>query len=343
MNEVVIKKGFELELDNYAPQIQAALPPHIPVDRFKRTVITSLNQNPDLHAADRRSLFLACVRAAQDGLLPDGREAALVVFKTKDNRTNEYKKVVQYLPMVGGLIKRMRNSGEVSAVDTAVVYENDVFEYERGDNPFIKHKPNLASPGKPFAIYAIIKLTNGEILREVMSVADVEEVRATSRSKDSGPWRDWWAEMARKTALRRCSKRAPSSADLEQIMPDRDDDPVELQAIAAPARPTRQDFAQVEHQPDPAPEETLDQDMDRHIEAESLPGFAPYASWSEWVPAVNEKLYDMKTMSEMDGALATIEPLRAQLKEADEKLWARQNDAIETFRAQLLKGAKPKK
>ena len=206
--------NFEIEMSNYEPQIQAALPNHIPLERFKRVVITAVNQNPALTTADRRSLFLSCVRAAQDGLFPDGREAALVIFN----------KQVQYLPMIAGIIKRMRNSGDVAAVDSQIVHENDKFDYALGDDPHILHKPTLGDPGKPTAAYAIIKLTNGEVLREVMSVAQIEKVRAVSRAKDNGPWVSWWDEMARKTVLRRCSKRAPVSSDLDDMLRRDDED-----------------------------------------------------------------------------------------------------------------------
>ena len=228
--------NFEIEMANYDPQFQAALPAHIPLDRFKRVVITAINQNPDLMKADRRSLFLSCVRAAQDGLFPDGREAALVLFG----------KNVTYLPMVAGIIKRMRNSGDVAAVDTQIVHEHDEFDYRLGDQPHINHKPTLGEPGKPIAAYAIIKLTNGEVLREVMSVAEIEKVRKVSRAANNGPWVSWWDMMARKTVLRRCSKRAPVSSDLDAML-QRDDEAAlgsgrQGEAVVdTPPRPTRAD------------------------------------------------------------------------------------------------------
>lgn len=38
-----------------APEFKAALPPQIPVERFIRTIITTLQMNPDLLAAETRS------------------------------------------------------------------------------------------------------------------------------------------------------------------------------------------------------------------------------------------------------------------------------------------------
>jgi len=218
--------AFERDMAEYTPQILAVLPAHISLQRFERVVITAVNSNPELAKADRRSLFNACVKSAQDGLLPDGREAALVIFNTKvkgPDGKDHWEKRVQYMPMVAGIRIRMRNSGEVKSAVAEVIHENDEFHHEKGDNPHIIHKPILEDPGKPIGAYAIIKLTNGEVLREVMNLADIEKARAVSKMGDSGPWKTWFDEMARKTILRRCAKAAPMQSDLDTVF-KRDDD-----------------------------------------------------------------------------------------------------------------------
>lgn len=223
--------NFEIALAEYEPQIAAVLPAHIPPERFRRVVITAVNLNPDLLKADRRSLFTACVRAAQDGLYPDGREAALVMFG--QNAT--------YMPMIHGIRKRMRNTGEVKSADAQVVHERDEFSYQLGDEPHINHKPALGDRGNPIAAYAIIKLANGEVIREVMDVASIERVRQVSRSKNGGPWSQWWSEMARKTVLRRASKAAPTSPEVDMLL-RRDEDMTATEGNVAalpPPRPTR--------------------------------------------------------------------------------------------------------
>jgi recombination protein RecT len=194
------------------PEFAAALPPQIPVEKFIRTTLTAVQMNPDLLQADRRSLLGACMKAAQDGLLLDGREAAPVIFNTKDG------KKVQYMPMVGGILKKIRNSGELASISAQVAYDKDHFEYELGDNENIVHKPFLGDDrGKPIAVYAVAKTKDGAIYREVMSVADVEKVRASSKAGKFGPWVEWWDEMAKKTVIRRMAKRLPSSADVDQV------------------------------------------------------------------------------------------------------------------------------
>jgi recombination protein RecT len=200
-------------LTKMSAEFKAALPPQIPVDKFVRTTLTAVQMNPELLDADRRSLLGAAMKAAQDGLLLDGREAAPVIFRTKEGPK------VQYMPMVGGILKKIRNSGELASISAQVVYEKDHFDYELGDDEKIVHKPFLGGErGKAVAVYAIAKTKDGAIYREVMSVTDVEKVRASSRAANAGPWVQWWDEMAKKTVIRRIAKRLPSSADLEQVL-----------------------------------------------------------------------------------------------------------------------------
>ena len=212
--EITPMEAMRTTLTRMESEFKAALPPQIPVERFIRTTLTAVQMNPDLLDADRRSLLAGCMKAAQDGLLVDGREAALVIFKTKNGPS------AQYMPMLGGILKKLRNSGELSSIAAHVVYEADLFEYELGDNEMIKHKPHLGpNRGRMVACYAIAKTKDGSIWREVMSAAEIDAVRNVSRAKDYGPWSGPFAsEMWRKTVLRRLAKRLPSSADVDQVL-----------------------------------------------------------------------------------------------------------------------------
>ena len=192
------------------------------VDRFIRVVLNAVLSNGDLLDADRRSLISACMKAAQDGLMPDGREAVLNIYNTKikgrDGARDEWRKMAQYLPMVGGLIKKLYESGEVTYVDAACVYANDRFTYRRGDEPKLEHEPTLADDaGLIVAAYAVIKLKNGEVKREVMPRRDIESVRNASKSKDSGPWVTWYDQQAIKSVIKRAYKQLPKADAFEKL------------------------------------------------------------------------------------------------------------------------------
>lgn len=241
------------EVAKMQAQFQAALPAHVPAEKFVRVVMTAVNSNPDLQNADRRSLLEAAMKAAQDGLIPDGRESAFVVFNTNAGTKQQPRwiKKVQYMPMVWGIAKKIRNSGELESLTANVVYEHDSFEYRLGDDEQILHSPKmLGSRGKPIGAYAIIKTKAGGIYREVMNEEEINAVRDISKAKDSGPWSGpFFTEMWRKTVLRRLAKRVPMSTDNEALM-QRDDElydldnarnvtPVPATPIAIP-QPTRE-------------------------------------------------------------------------------------------------------
>jgi recombination protein RecT len=213
-------------------EIYKALPKDIDPDRFIRTVVTAVQMNPKLLEADRRSLFASCMKAAQDGLMPDGREAVLNIYSTKVKNPggDSWVDMVQFLPMVRGLLKAMRNSGEVASVDAAAVYERDHFRFVRGDDPRIEHEPYLGAEeaGDVVAAYVIVKLVNGETHREVMSKRDIEKVREASKAPNGPGWSKWYDQFAIKSVVKRAYKLLPSSSDRLDRVIEHDNEAMEF-------------------------------------------------------------------------------------------------------------------
>lgn len=204
---------FRTSLTAMKPELQKALPPHVSVERFERVTMTALQTNPKLLQADRRTLFGAVTKAAQQGLLPDGREGAIVQFKDQ----------AQWMPMVAGIMKLVRNSGEISTWSVQAVFDNDEFDYCLGDDEKITHRPALKDRGAFKLVYSIVNMKDGEKSREVMTKEEVDAIRKRSRSGSSGPWESDYAEMAKKTVIRRHSKRLPMSTDLDGLVHSDDD------------------------------------------------------------------------------------------------------------------------
>jgi recombination protein RecT len=204
------------------PEFQKALPPHVSVEKFIRVVMTALQQTPALVQCDRHSLFAAILKAAADGLLPDGRESVVLPYKEK--KTGRF--IAQYLPMVGGILKKIRNSGEIASMTSQIFFEKDRFRYwvdENGEH--IEHEPEfLSDRGEPVGAYALAKTKHGDIYVEIMTKDQIMAVRNVSRAKDTGPWSgDFESEMWRKSVVRRLAKRLPSSTDVVEML-KRDDD-----------------------------------------------------------------------------------------------------------------------
>ena len=202
------------DLGKMRDEFAKSLPGHITADKFVRTAQTAiaLTRNID-RVKNPQSLMAACSKAASDGLILDGREAALVIDHQGD---------VQYRPMMRGLLKLAYNSGEIKSIMVEPVRDSDVFEYSpTADDPIV-HKIDLRQDrGEVYAYYALAKLKNGGMVHEVMSNSDVHRIRDRSDAFKaykagkikSTPWHTDEVEMGRKTVFRRLSKYLPSSTD----------------------------------------------------------------------------------------------------------------------------------
>ena len=220
---MVVLKDY---LQERSASLLNALPPHIKPDRFISAVMTAVQLNPDLLACDRRSLWLACMRCAQDGLLPDGTEGALVPFKTK----------ATYVPMYQGLLKKFRNSGQFKWVASGIAYEGEVYEnWIDQDGPHFKHVPSNEDPkAKIHRVYALATTKDGGSFITELSMAQINKRRGMSRaSRDDAPWKVWPEEMMKKTALRVLSNLLPKSSDIDAFLQRDEEESLGVQTAGA--------------------------------------------------------------------------------------------------------------
>jgi recombination protein RecT len=228
------------ELEKGAREFKKALPAHITPDKLQRTILTAVQNNPKLLQADRRSLLNSAMKAAQDGLLPDGREAAFVEFRVNEKVDGQWesRQMIQYMPMVYGLRKKIVQSGEITSLEVNIVYAAEVakgaFLYEIGLEPPLRHRPSLdlteseTSDDQIVAAYSIATFKDGTKSFELMRRFEIDKVREASNTgatrdkkgqarESKGPWKDWFPEMAKKTVMRRHSKSLPMSGDILDV------------------------------------------------------------------------------------------------------------------------------
>ncbi len=214
-NEVAVRqevKTVRAALEQMRPQLEMALPKHLPVDRLVRVAMTSIQNTPKLLECDRQSLFSAVMTCAQLGLEPDGvlGQAYLI----------PYGRQVQFIPGYRGLITLARNSGEVSSIMAQCVHERDEFRYAFGLKAELHHVPARGDRGAITHVYAIAQFKDGGHHWDVMSVEEVEMIRDGSSGYQSAkkwakngqinsPWVQHFEEMAKKTAIRRIAKYLP--------------------------------------------------------------------------------------------------------------------------------------
>lgn len=211
------KKTMQAYIKAMEPAIKKALPSVITPERFTRMVLSALSSTPKLAECSPQSFLAAMMTAAQLGVEPNTALGQAYLLPYRNHGQMECQFQLGYK----GLIDLAYRSGEVSVIQAHTVYENDVFEYELGMDPKLRHVPAKADRGEAVAYYAMFKTKDGGYGFEVMSVDDVQRhAQRYSKSYGSGssPWRSNFDEMAKKTVLKRALKYAPLKSDFVRGM-----------------------------------------------------------------------------------------------------------------------------
>jgi recombination protein RecT len=225
---------IEAELVRLAPDIAATLPNNMSRARFQVVVLQALSRNPELLDCEASSVILSVLEAAQLGLEPTGSlsRAWLIPFKEKGS----VRPKAQLMIGVRGYEDLARRSGEIADVWSRVVYEGDQFEVIYGTEDRIVHVPKLETidPTKITHVYAVAKFSDGRVRFEVMTKADIDRIRARARGSNFGPWVTDYAEMSRKTCVRRLIKTLPLTVEAITAV-ERDEEREFGQPAALPA------------------------------------------------------------------------------------------------------------
>ena len=200
------RKSIEALLTKSRSSWAALLPSHIKPETMLRSVMAAISKTPELLACDPTSIVLSVAQACALGLPPNTPLGLsyLVPFKG----------TCQLIPGYRGLIRLAVQSGEVQSIESRVVYSRDAFEIHMGTDPRIDHSPSLsADRGDMVGVYSVAKLRSGATTFEWMSIGEINAIRDRSKAKGDGPWVTDYAEMARKTVVRRHGKYLPCSEE----------------------------------------------------------------------------------------------------------------------------------
>lgn len=192
------------------PEFAKVMPPGVTIEKFIRIVHSAIQEKPDLLEMNRPSLFAACMKAAQSGLIPDGNEAALV----------PYKGMVRFTPMVKGITKKIRATG-IKSMTVLHVYENDDFSYWVDDQgQHLLHKPVVfGDKGKKLGVYMQVVDKDGNAEVETMDNDQLDAIKKASPSGNSGPWAgDFRSEMEKKSVIRRMAKRMDLDPTIREVI-----------------------------------------------------------------------------------------------------------------------------
>ncbi len=180
---------------------------------FARVAVNSLLANPMIAECDPPELKRAVMNSIELGLLPDGRQAAILPFKKKGGGVG-----ATLVPMIEGRILLARRACPGIVLRVRAVFREDIWSYSDGLIPAIKHEPNPEASRTDddlIAVYAIAHQPKAPAPEfEVMFSGDITRYRAKSRagSKGKGPWATDYIEMAKKTVMGQLLKRLPKVA-----------------------------------------------------------------------------------------------------------------------------------
>lgn len=203
----------------YKAQISQAIPKHLTAERVIQLATTVVAANPRLKECTPASLIGAVMQASTLGLdiTPQFGQCHLIPRNNKKTGKLEATFQVGYK----GYIQLIRRTGEVSTVYAYVVRQNDIFEYELGLDPKLRHIPATDNRGEMTHAYAVIRFKDGGFLFEILGKADVMRAKEKSEARDSkySPWNTQEEEsMWRKTAIRRIQNYAPLSAEFQKAV-----------------------------------------------------------------------------------------------------------------------------
>lgn len=219
-NLVAIQENIGSKLT--AAGVASVLPKGTTIEQFIRCSAVAIASSKDINEADQDSLIMALTKCATDGLMPDNKEAAILTFNTKVKGQNgakdQWVKKAQYLPMIDGVLKRARMSGQIATMSSKAVYENDQFDYWMDENgEHINYRPTFGDRGLFKLAFAFAKLKTGELIVEVMNKQDIDTVKSASKTSSYGPWVDWYDRMACKSVFHRLARRLPNASEMLEM------------------------------------------------------------------------------------------------------------------------------
>lgn len=154
--DLVLGDALYRWLEQRSGYFERALPAHLErqAPTFTLTALTHIRRNTALMRCAKDSLLMALIQAAHFGLLPDGKQCALVPYGNQ----------ARFIPMVEGLTDLMYRSGAVAAVRRGLIHQGDDWDITPTAPPpaDFHFKPNLLDDrGEPILAYAFCWMRGG--------------------------------------------------------------------------------------------------------------------------------------------------------------------------------------
>lgn len=216
MSELVLKQPRDIGelLKRRRIDLIERLPGHVKPEKIITSVVMAAAENKAILRCKPESILRAAYNAAEVGLECHGvlGEGYLVPYRDE----------CQFIPGYRGLLSLAHRSGQFTEFFAEAVYEGDRFRVQLGTDPKIEHVPEYDNRGEFTHFYAVARSRGGDCQFAVLTLEEVQDVQKSSSGYlafragkiRTTPWESNFAEMGKKTAIRRLFKMLPLSSEI---------------------------------------------------------------------------------------------------------------------------------
>jgi len=201
-NEVATTEKKELTMSGYfaseLDRVGGALPAEFNKQRFALNFVSLIQDKPELQKYSKEVLATALVRSAQDNL--DALNGEVYIYKG-------YSDKLTYTISYKGLRKMAieKSVKPISQIYSKLIKDGDEFDEEFvNGQAHIHYKSKFGNNGAILGVFAVCVFKDGSEIYEVMTKDEIDACKAKSRN--SGAWKDFYGEMAKKSCVRRLCK-----------------------------------------------------------------------------------------------------------------------------------------
>ena len=204
-NEVATKDSFTVALTDKLNEVSDALPRDLNVPRFIQNAIAVTQGNETLmnfakkNSDGGRQILNGMMKGAYLGLDFANSESYLIPYGNK----------LDFMISYRGNIKLCKKYSirKIKDIYAKLVREGDFFEEViTNGEPSINFKPKPFNDGEIQGAFAVCLFEDGGMIYDTMSVADLENTRKQSKSKNSPAWSSFKGQMYLKVVLKRLCK-----------------------------------------------------------------------------------------------------------------------------------------
>lgn len=202
--------------------LQRSLPPslakHITAERLANIALSTIGRTPAIANCTMESVIKCVIEVGQYGLALGSGSMAQAFFVP-------YGKECTTIISWPGFVELGRRGGEILDVSANCIYKGDKYIYQEGFEAQFIHEPNIAVQkvdADIIAAYCVTYYANGHKSVQVMPRSEIDKRRQASPTGKggSGPWAQWYPEMAIKSVIKLAAKRWPKTEELSKALLD---------------------------------------------------------------------------------------------------------------------------